>query len=144
MAREPDMAVPARDSASGELSANSPLLSIRFVLNALRRRWLTVLTVAALVTAPVVALLLVTPPRYTANAQIMVDPRELRIVRNDVTPEAGTNETATTLVESHARIVSSDNVLMRVIERQNLGPASHHGRHAQGARRRRHEGRSEA
>jgi uncharacterized protein involved in exopolysaccharide biosynthesis/Mrp family chromosome partitioning ATPase len=68
----------------------------------------------------VVALLLVTPPRYTANAQIMVDPRELRIVRNDVTPEAGTNETATTLVESHARIVSSDNVLMRVIERQNL------------------------
>ena len=65
------------------------------------------------------AISLVTP-RFDAHAELLVDPRDLRIFENEVTPTGSPSDTSVALVESQARVLGSDNVLRRVIDKLNL------------------------
>jgi uncharacterized protein involved in exopolysaccharide biosynthesis/Mrp family chromosome partitioning ATPase len=60
------------------------------------------------------------PSRYQATAQLIIDPRELRILQNEVTPGAVGSDSTTAYAESQARVIASDSVKMRLIERENL------------------------
>lgn len=59
-------------------------------------------------------------PRYTATAQLYVDPRELQLVDRELTPRAQDVSGMSMVVESQARLITSNSVLLQVIQEANL------------------------
>lgn len=59
-------------------------------------------------------------PRYTATAQLYVDPRELQLVDRELTPRAQDVSGMSMVVESQARLITSNSVLLRVIQEAGL------------------------
>src|SRR3954463_7556734 len=59
-------------------------------------------------------------PRYTATAQLYVDPRELQLVDRELTPRAQDASGMSMVVESHARLITSNSVLLQVIKQAGL------------------------
>jgi uncharacterized protein involved in exopolysaccharide biosynthesis/Mrp family chromosome partitioning ATPase len=59
-------------------------------------------------------------PRYTATAQLYVDPRELQLVDRELTPRAQDVSGMSMVVESQARLITSNSVLLQLIQRANL------------------------
>lgn len=83
-----------------------------------RRIWIALGTLAGLIAA--VAFLALVTPRYTAVAQLLIDPNDLRVVDNAVTTSNAMSDATTAYVESQTRVLTSDNVLRRVIETKGL------------------------
>jgi uncharacterized protein involved in exopolysaccharide biosynthesis/Mrp family chromosome partitioning ATPase len=59
-------------------------------------------------------------PKYAATAQLYVDPRELQLVDHELTPRAQDISGLSMVVESQARLITSNSVLLRVIQDTNL------------------------
>src|SRR5450631_4803365 len=59
-------------------------------------------------------------PKYTATAQLYVDPRELQLVDRELTPRAQDISGLAMVVESQARLITSNNVLLQVIDDTNI------------------------
>ncbi len=59
-------------------------------------------------------------PKYNASAQLYVDPRELQLVDRELTPRAQDTSGLAMVVESQARVITSNNVLLQVIRDTNL------------------------
>src|ERR1700736_1752831 len=59
-------------------------------------------------------------PKYTATSQLYVDPRELQLVDRELTPRAQDTSGLAMVVESQARLITSNNVLLQVIHDTNL------------------------
>src|SRR5580693_8004212 len=55
-------------------------------------------------------------PKYAATAQLYVDPRELQLVDHELTPRAQDISGLSMVVESQARLITSNSVLLRVIQ----------------------------
>jgi uncharacterized protein involved in exopolysaccharide biosynthesis/Mrp family chromosome partitioning ATPase len=60
------------------------------------------------------------PHRYTAVTQLLIDPRDLRVVDNGLTPANQVSDAVTMQAESQVRVLTSDNVLRRVIASEKL------------------------
>jgi uncharacterized protein involved in exopolysaccharide biosynthesis len=86
----------------------------------LRARKRAIALVAIAFVAVALAYLAVVSPRYQASTEILVDPRGLQVVANDVTPRSENNESAISLVESEMRVVQSEAVLRAVVEALDL------------------------
>ncbi len=93
-------------------------IDIRGLIDILRRRWLTVLLPAVLLGALALAYTVVTPKLFTSSTLLLLDPRDQKLLQTEVLP-AGAGSDAS-LVESQLRIVTSDAVLGRVVERLAL------------------------
>src|SRR4029077_8951204 len=83
-----------------------------------RRIWLLLGTLVGLLAA--VAFLALATPKYTAVAQLLIDPNDLRVVDNQVTSSATPTDANTAYVESQVRVLTSDNVLRKVIATNGL------------------------
>src|SRR4030088_785795 len=59
-------------------------------------------------------------PKYTATAQLYVDPRELQLVDRELTPRAQDISGLAMVVESQARLITSNSVLLPVIENTHI------------------------
>jgi uncharacterized protein involved in exopolysaccharide biosynthesis/Mrp family chromosome partitioning ATPase len=59
-------------------------------------------------------------PKYTATAQLYVDPRELQLVDRELTPRAQDVSGLAMVVESQARLITSNSVLLPVIENTHI------------------------
>jgi uncharacterized protein involved in exopolysaccharide biosynthesis/Mrp family chromosome partitioning ATPase len=59
-------------------------------------------------------------PKYTAIAQLYVDPRELQLVDRELTPRAQDVSGLAMVVESQARLITSNSVLLPVIKASRL------------------------
>src|SRR6201989_3050920 len=59
-------------------------------------------------------------PKYTASAQLYVDPRELQLVDRELTPRAQDVSGLAMVVESQAPLITSNNVLLQVIQSTHL------------------------
>jgi uncharacterized protein involved in exopolysaccharide biosynthesis/Mrp family chromosome partitioning ATPase len=59
-------------------------------------------------------------PKYSATAELYVDPRELQLVDRELTPRAQDVSGLAMVVESQARLITSNNVLLQVIQDTNL------------------------
>jgi uncharacterized protein involved in exopolysaccharide biosynthesis/Mrp family chromosome partitioning ATPase len=61
-------------------------------------------------------------PKYVSTAQLFIDPRDLRVLQNDVSPNnVGSDPTSITgYLESQARVIASDSIKSRVVERLGL------------------------
>ncbi|APH74712.1 GumC family protein [Aquibium oceanicum] len=77
---------------------------------------------AAIAGAVLAALLAIsTPKKYTAGSELLVDPRELQIVGNEVTGGGGLSTEATlAIVENQVRVLTSGSVLSTVVDRLGL------------------------
>ena len=71
-------------------------------------------------------------PRYSATAELYVDPRELQLVDRELTPRAQDVSGLSMVVESQARMITSNSVLLRVIKDQNLEKDSEFGGESKG------------
>lgn len=95
-------------------------VSLRFIKDTLFRG-ASIIAICGLI--PVFAALgylSVVPPSYMASTEILIDPRGLKAIQNDLTPRSENNESAIALLESQIRIVRSESVLRGVIGRLNL------------------------
>src|SRR5260370_15381143 len=54
-------------------------------------------------------------PKYTASAQLYVDPRELQLVDRELTSRAHDISGVAMVVQCHARLITSTNALLQVI-----------------------------
>jgi len=93
-----------------------------WILGALwARRWLIVLMAVLGLALAILAGLLMTP-KYVSTAQLFIDPRDLRVLQNDVSPNnVGSDPTSITgYLESQARVIASDSIKSRVVERLDL------------------------
>src|SRR5580693_2361987 len=59
-------------------------------------------------------------PKYSATAQLYVDPRELQLVDRELTPRSQDISGLAMVVESQARLITSNSVLMQVIQDAHL------------------------
>lgn len=101
---------------SGQASLIDPVYIFRHVWSS---KPLIVLT-TFLGIALAILLALSTPKLYTADTQILVDPRDIKVVQNEVTPNGLPNEATLALIESQIAVVYSNNVLNRVIDEAKL------------------------
>lgn len=67
-----------------------------------------------------VAVALMTPPSYDSTTRVLIDPRGLRLMENEVTPPTQTSDANTAVVESQMRVMVSDSVLMKVVVQEGL------------------------
>lgn len=79
-----------------------------------------ILFVMLLGLAASVAVAMTTPKRYTATTQILVDPRDIKVVANEVTPNGLPSEATLALIESQTAVILSNNVLSRVVAKTDL------------------------
>ncbi|WP_375463399.1 GumC family protein [uncultured Methylobacterium sp.] len=89
----------------------------------LRRLWhgagFLVLGALFMVAAAIAGLGLLTPV-YTSGIQVLIDPSDLRVVDNDVSARTPQADSGVSLAESQTKVIQSDNVLRRVVEKLRL------------------------
>ena len=104
---------PAAMSASGGFS-------VLDLVQLLWRRKIAIASAALLCACIAVAIGKSLTPKYTASAQLYVDPRELQLVDRELTPRAPDLNGLAMVVESQARVITSNNVLLQVIRETHL------------------------
>ncbi len=95
-----------------------PLIDLQKVITNLVQRWklIAIVTVSTIMLAA--AYIAITPPLYTAEAIILVDPREIRLTdANEVLSGIGSDSAAIT---SQLAVLQSRDLLMPVLERENV------------------------
>ena len=102
--------------------SGSETLSIDFrsLFSALMRRKLWVLIPLVLATLGGGGYIMTLTPRYASMVQILVDPREIQVIRSDAPLRQQAPEASATLAENTLVILRSSNVLMKVVEREKL------------------------
>jgi uncharacterized protein involved in exopolysaccharide biosynthesis/Mrp family chromosome partitioning ATPase len=84
------------------------------------RRRIAIIGAALIGTCIAVAIGKGLSPKYLATAQLYVDPRELQLVDRELTPRAQDVSGLSMVVESQARLITSNNVLLQVIRNTNI------------------------
>jgi uncharacterized protein involved in exopolysaccharide biosynthesis len=90
------------------------------VILAVWRRKLLILGLGGFLAALAAAYASTLSDRYQATAQILVDPRELRVIGTDVSPANLNSDSITAYIESQARIISSTNTLRKIVDQESL------------------------
>src|SRR4051795_3025799 len=110
------------DRARPEASQQRPRASFNVLelVNLLWRRKIAIAVAALLGATLAVTVGKSLAPRYTATAQLYVDPRELQLVDRELTPRAQDVSGMSMVVESQARLITSNSVLLQVIQQADL------------------------
>jgi uncharacterized protein involved in exopolysaccharide biosynthesis/Mrp family chromosome partitioning ATPase len=80
------------------------------------RRRIAIAAAAMICACAAVAIGKTLSPKYTATAQLYVDPRELQLVDRELTPRSQDTSGLAMVVESQARLITSNSVLLQVIQ----------------------------
>jgi uncharacterized protein involved in exopolysaccharide biosynthesis len=111
---------PAKSDAPRGPSQTSPGLSVWDLVGLLWQRKVAI-AIAGLICACVAVMVGKSlTPKYLATAQLYVDPRELQLVDRELTPRAQDISGLAMVVESQARLITSNSVLLQVILDTNL------------------------
>jgi uncharacterized protein involved in exopolysaccharide biosynthesis/Mrp family chromosome partitioning ATPase len=97
-----------------------PSFSVIDLIGLLWRRKVAIVAAALICACTAVMIGKSLTPRYAATAQLYVDPRELQLVDRELTPRSQDIAGLSMVVESQARLITSNNVLLRVIEDTRL------------------------
>lgn len=121
---EPTDRTVSRPAPSAPSKPDDPRVDLKELAQVFKRRRKVILWTAAV---PVVLALIYctfATPLYTASTQILIDPRDRRILNNEVTPEGLAPDGGVAIVESQSLVITSDTVLRRAIvhERLDLDP----------------------
>ena len=90
--------------------------SVLELVRLLWRRRVAIATAALIGACAAVAIGKSLTPKYAATAQLYVDPRELQLVDRELTPRTQDLSGLAMVVESQARLITSNSVLLRVIQ----------------------------
>src|SRR5579863_3289715 len=102
-------------------SARTPAgLSVLQLAQLLWRRKIAIAIAALICACAAVAIGKSMAPKYLATAQLYVDPRELQLVDRELTPRSQDISGLAMVVESQARLITSNSVLMQVIQDTRL------------------------
>lgn len=120
-ATPPQQAAVAAPDATGRPSLSVLANPLWLIGTLWRRKGLILLCALAGMMLAALASLLVTP-KYVSTAQLFIDPRDLRVLQNEVSPATvGSDPTSiTAYLESQARIIASDSIKARVVESEHL------------------------
>jgi len=110
--------LPAAPMAS---AGDDARVDLKELIHIVKRRRNSIFWVAIVPTMAALLYGLLAQPLYTASTQLLIDPRDRRIITNEVTPEGLAPDGGIAVVESQLLVVTSDTVLRRVITRENLG-----------------------
>ena len=91
-----------------------------YVVQSVWNSKLLIVTCAILGVLIAVAIAMATPKLYTATTQILADPRDIKVVQNEVTPNGLPSEAALALIESQIAVVYSNDVLLKVVREAHL------------------------
>lgn len=83
-----------------------------------QRKWIVGITAACVLAALLAALLMT--PRYVSQVRILVDPRGLQILPNDLSPGASSGDAAFAILDSQVQLITSTEVLRQVIAKLKL------------------------
>jgi succinoglycan biosynthesis transport protein ExoP len=100
--------------------AEDPRIDLKELIRVVQRRRKSILWTAAVPVLLALLYGLAATPLYTSSTQILIDPRDRRIVSNEVTPEGVAPDGGVAIVESQMLVVTSDTVLRRTIQREHL------------------------
>jgi succinoglycan biosynthesis transport protein ExoP len=117
---EPLRRVIQHPTAAAPLQADDLRVDLKELIRVIKRRREPILWTAAVPVLLVLLYCLFATPLYTASTQILIDPRDRRIVSNEVTPEALAADGGVAVVESQLLVLTSDIVLLRAIAREHL------------------------
>ncbi|QGM44241.1 GumC family protein [Methylocystis heyeri] len=123
--------IPSKLTRAIEGGAEDDAIDLRQVQDFLHRRWKLILACAACVMVLAFLITLTIAPRYTAMAQVLLEPRKEKIFGGDnILPELNLE---TGNVDSQLSVIQSTNLLRRVVEKEKLtqdpefGPSAHTG-----------------
>ncbi len=100
---------------------NPDLFDVSEIFRAVWKRKFSFLLPIVLLLGGILAFHTLVAPKYTASARLFIDPIGLDITRKDITPHSRTFSGNSEFVESKMRIVTSDEVLGKVIKSLELG-----------------------
>jgi uncharacterized protein involved in exopolysaccharide biosynthesis/Mrp family chromosome partitioning ATPase len=100
--------------------APSGAIDLIAVLSSLWRGRRMIILAAAGMLVAVALFALFARPQYVATTELLIDPADLRVVENELTSGNQTNDAAVIQVESQVRVLTSENVLRRVIAKEQL------------------------
>jgi uncharacterized protein involved in exopolysaccharide biosynthesis/Mrp family chromosome partitioning ATPase len=103
-------------------SAIGPIARIEFgsIFSVIWQRKLLVVSAVAVSVMAMIIFIGLAPPQYTATSQILIQPNELRVVERGLMAGNQVSEENVVQVESQVRVISSDNVLQRVVAGEGL------------------------
>jgi uncharacterized protein involved in exopolysaccharide biosynthesis/Mrp family chromosome partitioning ATPase len=105
------------DAPQARIAAGFSVLDLTLLL---WRRRIAIASAALICACLAVAIGKSLTTKYTATAQLYVDPRELQLVDRELTPRAQDTSGLSMVVESQARLITSNNVLLQVIQNNGL------------------------
>src|ERR1700712_4753036 len=111
---------PPKTDAAPAPQRNAAIFSVMDLTRLLWRRKVAIVAAALICACTAVMIGKSLTPRYAATAQLYVDPRELQLVDRELTPRSQDISGLSMVVESQARLITSNNVLLRVIEDTKL------------------------
>lgn len=113
------MMVPARGMPA-DVAVPAAIIDLRGIGQTLWRRRLWIAVPALVLGGIALLAALSLNPRYEAAAKILLDPRGIQVLQNDLRPPNAPGEESAAEVESQVQVLASTRVLEKVIERLNL------------------------
>jgi len=95
-------------------------IDLQKIWSAIWRGRTTILLTTVAAFALAVLFVVLTPHQFTAVTQILIDPTDLRAVGNEAAPPSQMSDAALLQVESQVRVLTSDTVLLRVVNSEGL------------------------
>ncbi|MCW2309955.1 GumC family protein [Rhodobium gokarnense] len=115
------MALPVAHMPQVYAEPRQPMFGIGDVVTILWRHRRTVV-ITALIFATIAAVYAFGRERnYVAMSRILINPRGLQVVDREITPTSETNDGGIAMVESQMRVMTSNDVLAKVVAREHLG-----------------------
>ncbi len=115
-----DQPINSRPDARQEAPRAAAGFNLLQLTRLLWRRKVAIATAGLICACAAVAIGKSLTPRYSATAQLYVDPRELQLVDRELTPRALDTSGLSMVVESQARLITSNSVLLQVIQNIHL------------------------
>ncbi|WP_354492198.1 GumC family protein [Mesorhizobium robiniae] len=97
-----------------------PLIDPMQVVRGIARSKLLILAMTILGTGLGVAIALSMPKKYEATAELIVDPRDLKLTDRDLTQSVVASDATLAIVENQVRVLTSGTVLNKVVDKLNL------------------------
>jgi polysaccharide biosynthesis transport protein len=97
-----------------------PLIDPMKVIGGIARSKMLIVTTTILGAALGIAIALSTPKKYESSTEIVVDPRDLKLTERDLTQSVVASDATLALIENKARLLTSGNVLGKVVDDPKL------------------------
>jgi len=97
-----------------------PLIDPMQVVRGIARSKLLIITTTLIGAGLGIAIALSTPKKYEATAELIVDPRDLKLTDRDLTQNVVASDATLAIVENQVRVLTSGTVLNKVVDKLNL------------------------